>query len=66
LPSYRLYCLDGVGKIMTADWLEASDDSGALQQAQDRAIGVTCEVWERSRFVGRIDPRSGDDSAPSP
>jgi len=54
LPSYRLYCLDGAGKITTAE-LEAADDADAERQARDRKLGVTSEVWDRSRLVARIE-----------
>jgi hypothetical protein len=56
LPSYRLYCLDGAGKITTAEWLDAADDSDAVRQAAERKLGMAAEVWDRSRFVGRIEP----------
>lgn len=55
LPSYRLYCLDGAGKITTAEWLEAADDADATRQAQERKLGVASEVWDRSRLVARIE-----------
>ena len=52
LPTYRLYRLDGTGKI------EAEHDEEALRQAQDeaRASGGTYELWERNRLVGRNRP----------
>jgi hypothetical protein len=57
LPSYRLYRLDGAGKIVSAEWVEAADDEEASQQARDRELPVTCEMWERNRLVARIHPR---------
>jgi hypothetical protein len=60
VPSYRLYRLDGAGKIVTAEWVEASDDQGALQEAQTRREGAQCELWDRNRLVARIpDPKQG-------
>ena len=59
MPSYRLYCLDGAGKITTAEWLEAEDDSAALQQVRDLKHRLACEVWERQRLVGRVEPYRG-------
>jgi hypothetical protein len=56
LASYRLYCLDGAGKIMTAEWLEADSDAAALDQARQREQPLACEVWDRERLVGRIEP----------
>lgn len=55
LPNYRLYCLDGAGKITTAEWLQAADDDDARRQANERKLGVAAEVWDRSRFVARIE-----------
>ena len=51
---YRLYCVDGAGKITTAEWLEADDDGQALQIARDMGKAVACELWQRARFVARI------------
>ena len=53
MPSYRLYRLDGAGKISTADWIHADDDHEARNQARDRADGAHYEVWERNRLVAR-------------
>lgn len=61
LPSYRLYCLDGTGRITTAEWLEASDDADATKQAHERKLGVTSEVWDRSRLVARIEEKKATD-----
>jgi hypothetical protein len=55
LPSYRLYCLDGAGRITTAEWLDAADDADATRQARERKLGVASEVWDRSRLVARIE-----------
>jgi hypothetical protein len=59
VPSYRLYRLDGAGKIVSAEWVEAADDKAAEQHARDRALPVTCEMWERNRLVARIEPTRG-------
>lgn len=56
MPSYRLYCLDGSGKIATAEWLEATDDSEALASVRERNHPLNCELWERERFVGFVEP----------
>ena len=57
LPSYRLYRLDGAGKIVSAEWVEAADDDAAAEHARDRELPVTCEMWQRDRLVARIEPR---------
>ena len=54
---YRLYWLDGAGKISTAEWLEANDDACARRQVQDRDEPSACEIWERNRLVTRVEPR---------
>jgi hypothetical protein len=58
LPSYRLYRLDGAGKITSAEWLEADDDDHAEREVRQRAPDGTYEVWQRNRLVARIDGRS--------
>ena len=56
LASYRLYRLDGAGKIATAEWLEAADDAEARGRARALDLACTCEVWDRQRLVARIEP----------
>lgn len=53
--SYRLYCLDGAGKIVTAEWIEASSDEDAADRARNHSTGLVREVWDRTRLVARID-----------
>jgi hypothetical protein len=57
LRSYRVYSVDGAGKIVSADWIEAEDDAHALREAEHRLDGVALEVWDRQRLVGRIESR---------
>ena len=52
MPNYRLYRLDGAGKISTGDWIEADGDDDALRQAEERVDGGDFELWERKRLVG--------------
>jgi hypothetical protein len=53
---YRLYCLDGAGKIDFAESLNASDDEDAIQQAKVLKDGARrCEVWQRTRLVAELD-----------
>jgi len=54
MPNYRLYCLDGNGKIAAAEWIEAADDASALTAARALAKPVECELWLRNRLVDRI------------
>jgi hypothetical protein len=53
LPSYRLYRLDGAGKIVTADWIAADADDEALRHAGERVPDGRFELWERGRLVSR-------------
>lgn len=56
MGKYRVYRLDGAGKIRGAEWLDAVDDRFALQGA--RAIWGEClggcEVWQGARLVGAV------------
>jgi hypothetical protein len=56
MAKYRLYRLDGTGRISGAEWLDALNDRFALQAAQALANGASCEVWQRDRRVGRLSP----------
>lgn len=52
---YRLYRCDGSGKIRSAEWLAALDDEAVVAQARGLSAGVILEIWERQRFVARLD-----------
>ncbi len=54
MQSYRLYCLDGVGKVASAEWIEAEDDEAAIQAAHDLRDGRACELWQNDRLVARL------------
>ena len=58
MPSYRLYRLDGAGKIAGAEWLTADDDGHAERLAREVGSMTTVEVWDRKRLVARIQPSS--------
>ena len=51
MPTYRLYRLDGAGKISTAEWIEAEADHHALDKARDLVGDGGFELWERKRLV---------------
>lgn len=53
LPSYRLYRLDGAGKIIGADWIDAEDDEQAIREASTLVDGARYELWDRRRLVTR-------------
>lgn len=55
MPAYRVYRLDGDGRISGADWIEAAADDSALEEAQRQSEGSSrYELWQGSRLVGRI------------
>ena len=55
MATYRLYCLDGVGKVASAEWIEAEDDERALSAAETVRRGRPCELWEGGRLVAHLD-----------
>jgi hypothetical protein len=59
LHNYRLYRLDGAGKIVGAEWLTAADDDDAARQSREDQDKSTLEVWDRNRLVKRIEPNRG-------
>jgi hypothetical protein len=59
LPNYRLYRLDGAGKITAAEWIEAAHDEAALRKANGLDGATTFELWERNRLVARRQPGRG-------
>ncbi len=54
LPSYRLYRLDGAGKITTAEWIDADSDEQAVRAAEASCTTGKFELWDRRRLVARI------------
>ena len=60
MANFRLYRLDGAGKIASAEWLAADDDEHALEMARGLNESTTVEIWNRNRFVGRVQPEAED------
>jgi len=58
VPAYRLYRLDGEGKIDTADWVEASDEEVAVSRARERIPRGGFELWQGRKLVLR-EPATG-------
>jgi len=54
VQTYRLYCLDGVGKVASAEWIEADGDEAAIEAAGDIRNGRSCELWQGNRLVMRM------------
>ena len=57
MGTYRLYCLDGLGKVMSAEWIDAHDDDAAVAAAQRIMDGHKYELWANSRLVVRLEPK---------
>ena len=53
MPNYRVYRLDGAGRISGAEWIEAADDDEARLQARGQFSSDRYELWERYRLVER-------------
>ena len=59
MGTYRLYGLDGVGKVASAEWIEADGDEAAIEAAKRMMDGHRYELWERSRLVISLGRRPG-------
>ena len=51
---YRLYRMDGLGKIGRVETLVAKDDAEAVSLACAQKLPVACEIWDRDRLVAEI------------
>ena len=54
--NYIVYLLDGDGKIRGAEWIAAVSDDHALAQVRALGSATDCELWQRDRRVGRVQP----------
>ncbi len=54
MTDYRLYCLDRVSKIESAEWLQAKSDDEALVLVRSMKKTINCELWDGNRLVARI------------
>ncbi|HEY8591545.1 MAG TPA: hypothetical protein VIL42_01625 [Sphingomicrobium sp.] len=55
--TYRVYCYDGVHKMLTSDMIEAESDEQAVALAEEAGYGSRCEVWEGRRLVAELGER---------
>ena len=53
MKHYRVYSFDGGSRIVGANWIEAADDTGALDADKEIMDCIRVEVWDRDRLVGR-------------
>ena len=54
MAKYIVYRLNEAGKIRHSEWIDASTDEEALEEARALALPGACEVWQRDRLVGRV------------
>ena len=54
MAEYRLYCLNGVGKITNSHEIEAKNDDEAEALAREKKLPTKCELWKRDRLVATI------------
>lgn len=52
VPAYRLYRLDGSGKIDSGEWIEATAPAAALAEAHARFPDGGFELWHGQRLIG--------------
>jgi hypothetical protein len=51
MAEYKIYCLDGNGRIARRHDLEATDDGAAAHAAREQFPEMTCELWCGTRKV---------------
>ena len=56
MSDYRLYCLDGAGKISQVEVISAPNDDEALTAARAIKHSMRCELWLRDRQIAEIEP----------
>lgn len=54
MTDYRMYCLDGVGKIGSGEWIEAKNEDEALAIVRAKKLAVRCELWAGNRLIGTV------------
>ena len=57
MPEYRIYTLEKDNRIAgPPDEIDCADDQAAVQEAKKVLDGHAIEVWEKARFVIRLEP----------
>jgi hypothetical protein len=46
-----------MGKVVSAEWIDAGNDEAAIEAAKNMVDGHACELWARSRFVIRLEKK---------
>ena len=60
VADYRLYGLDGVGKVASAEWIQADDDQAAIAAVEQTMDGHDCELWQGPRLIARLKHKDGE------
>ena len=55
--NYRYYCLDGAGRLHSAEWFHAQTDEDAIAQIEAKHPDGICEIWQGKRLVAKVSPR---------
>lgn len=53
-PNYRVYCHDGVNKVISAEWVDARSDAEAIAFVEATYPHYDCELWLGRRLVAKI------------
>ena len=53
-PDYRVYCHDGVHKVVSAEWVDAATDDEAIAAIKLLYPTLDCELWQGRRLVAKI------------
>jgi hypothetical protein len=64
MGDYRVYLLDGNGRIVAVREHQAENDAAVLKIAKQYCSGRSIEVWQRARFVGNL-PKMPEPPSPS-
>jgi len=53
---YRVYSLDGSGRYLSTEWIDADSDESAIAAVRSSKPGSKCEIWDGQRMVTKIEP----------
>jgi hypothetical protein len=52
---YRAYWLEGAGKFLNVDWIDAANDEQAVAAARANIQSSKCEIWDGRRLVKKFE-----------
>ena len=65
-PKYRAYWLDGTGKFLSVDWVQADCDDEAIAAVLANLRSLKCEIWDGHRLVTKMNGHRPSASASPP